>query len=131
MKSMKKVAGTLKLDQAQYRELAAFAKFGSDLDASTMLTINRGTKNQEVLKQAQYSPFRVGEQIAAIYASSKGFLDNVPVDKVREFEKEYLMVLNKNHKKVIDDLSLGTFEDSLTDVLKEVAIDVAKNYQAK
>lgn len=128
VKSMKKVAGTLKLDQAQYRELAAFAKFGSDLDAATLLTINRGTKNQEVLKQAQYSPFRVGEQVASIFASSRGYLDNVPVERVREFEKEYLQVLNQKHKNVIDELSAGKLEDSLTDVLKEVAIEVAKNY---
>ena len=131
VKSMKKVAGTLKLDQAQYRELAAFAKFGSDLDASTLLTINRGTKNQEMLKQGQYSPFRVGEQVASIFASSKGYLDKVPVNKARDFEKEYIQVLNTNHKNVLDDLSDGKFEDALTDVLKEVATEVAKNYQSK
>jgi F-type H+/Na+-transporting ATPase subunit alpha len=128
---MKKVAGTLKLDQAQYRELAAFAKFGSDLDAATRLTINRGTKNQEVLKQAQYSPFRVGEQVAAIFASSKGYLDNVAVEKVKEFEAEFMQVLNSKHKSAIDDLSTGKFDDSLTDILKEVATEVAKNYQSK
>jgi len=128
VKSMKKVAGTLKLDQAQYRELAAFAKFGSDLDASTLLTINRGTKNQEILKQAQYSPARVGEQVAAIFASSKGYLDKVEVENVRAFEAEYIQVLNQKHKSVIDDLSAGKIDDSLTDVLKEVAIEVAKNY---
>jgi F-type H+/Na+-transporting ATPase subunit alpha len=131
VKSMKKVAGTLKLDQAQYRELAAFAKFGSDLDAATRLTINRGTKNQEVLKQAQYSPFRVGEQVAAIFASSKGYLDNVAVEKVKEFEAEFMQVLNSKHKSAIDDLSTGKFDDSLTDILKEVATEVAKNYQSK
>ena len=131
VKSMKKVAGTLKLDQAQYRELAAFAKFGSDLDASTLLTINRGTKNQEMLKQGQYSPFRVGEQVASIFASSKGYLDKIPVNKARDFEKEYIQVLNQKHKNVIDDLTAGKFEDALTDVLKEVAIDVAKNYESK
>ena len=129
VKSMKKVAGTLKLDQAQYRELAAFAKFGSDLDAATLLTINRGTKNQEILKQAQYSPFRVGEQVAAIFASSKGYLDNVPIENVKAFEAEYLQVLNQKHKDVMDTLSAGTFDESLTDVLKEVAIEVAKNYE--
>ncbi len=130
VKSMKKVAGTLKLDQAQYRELAAFAKFGSDLDAATLLTINRGTKNQEILKQAQYSPFRVGEQIASIFASTKGFLDNVPVEKVKDFEREYLMVLNQKHKDTLDALSAGKFDDELTDVLKEVASDVAKGYES-
>jgi len=129
VKSMKKVAGTLKLDQAQYRELAAFAKFGSDLDAATLLTINRGTKNQEILKQAQYSPFRVGEQVAAIFASTKGYLDNVPVEKVKASEAEYIQVLNMNHKDVMDKLSDGKFDDALTEVLKEVAIEIAKNYQ--
>ena len=109
----------------------AFAKFGSDLDAATLLTINRGTKNQEILKQAQYAPFRVGEQVAAIFASTKGYLDNVPVDKVKEFEKEFVLVLNQKHKDVLDELSAGKLEDSLTDALKEVAIDVAKNYEAK
>ena len=131
VKSMKKVAGTLKLDQAQYRELAAFAKFGSDLDAATLLIINRGTKNQEILKQAQYSPFRVGEQVAAIFASSKGYLDNVPVENVKAFEAEYIQVLNSKHKNVIDELSSGKIDDSLTDVLKDVAIEVAKNYVSK
>jgi len=131
VKSMKKVAGTLKLDQAQYRELAAYAKFGSDLDAATLLIINRGTKNQEVLKQGQYSPFRVGEQVASIFASSKGYLDKVPANRVREFEKEYIQVLNQKHKDVIDDLSAGKFEDASIDVLKEVATDIAKNYESK
>ncbi|RLD23281.1 MAG: F0F1 ATP synthase subunit alpha [Bacteroidetes bacterium] len=131
VKSMKKVAGTLKLDQAQYRELAAFAKFGSDLDAATLLTINRGTKNQEILKQAQYSPFRVGEQVAAIFASSKGYLDKVGVDNVKAFEVEFLQVLNSKHKNVIDELTVGKLDDSLTDVLKEVATEVAKNYEGK
>ena len=131
VKSMKKIAGTLKLDQAQYRELAAFAKFGSDLDAATLLIINRGTKNQEILKQAQYSPFRVGEQVAAIFASSKGYLDKVDVDKVKAFETEFIQALNSKHKNVIDELSAGKLDDSLTDVLKEVAIEVAKNYESK
>lgn len=131
VKSMKKVAGTLKLDQAQYRELAAFAKFGSDLDAATLLIINRGTKNQEVLKQAQYAPFRVGEQVAAIFASSKGYLDKVAPEKVKAFEAEYIQVLNSKHKNVIDDLTAGKLDDSLTDVLKEVATEVAKNYESK
>ncbi len=131
VKSMKKVAGTLKLDQAQYRELAAFAKFGSDLDAATLLIINRGTKNQEILKQAQYAPFRVGEQVASIFASSKGYLDKVPVTNVKAFEAEFIQVLGAKHGKVIDDLSAGKFDDSLTDVLKEVATEVAKNYESK
>jgi F-type H+-transporting ATPase subunit alpha len=127
-KSMKKVAGTLKLDQAQFRELAAFAKFGSDLDASTKLTIDRGQKNQEVLKQAQYSPYRVGEQVAIIYVSTKGMLDNVPVEKVKAFETEFIAVMNTKHKAVIDALGDGKLEDSSIDVISTVAADVAKNY---
>ena len=128
IKSMKKVAGTLKLDQAQFRELAAFAKFGSDLDASTKLTIDRGQKNQEVLKQAQYSPYRVGEQIAIIYVSTKGLLDKVPVGKVKAFEKEFITVMNAKHKDVIDSLGAGKLEDSSIDVIRTVAGDIAKNY---
>ncbi len=126
---MKKIAGTLKLDQAQYRELAAFAKFGSDLDSATLLIINRGTKNQEILKQAQYAPFRVGEQVAAIYASSKGYLDKVPVENVKAFEAEFIQVLNQKHKDVVDALTEGKLEDSSTDVLKKVATEVAKNFE--
>ena len=128
IKSMKKVAGTLKLDQAQYRELAAFAKFGSDLDAATKLTIDRGQKNQEVLKQAQYSPYRVGEQVAIIYVSTKGLLDNVAVEKVKAFEAEFISVMNAKHKEVIDSLGDGKLEDSSIEVIKAVAADIAKNY---
>ena len=128
IKSMKKVAGALKLDQAQFRELAAFAKFGSDLDAATKLTIDRGQKNQEILKQAQYAPYRVGEQIAIIYVSTKGLLDNVPVEKVRAFEKEFITVMNAKHKEVIDSLGDGKLEDSSINVIRAVADDIAKNY---
>lgn len=128
IKSMKKVAGTLKLDQAQYRELEAFAKFGSDLDASTRLIIDRGRRNLEVLKQAQYTPFKVGDQVAVIFASTKGYIDKVPVTKVGEFEKEYLILLNAQHSDVLEALGNGKFDDSLTDILKSVAQDVAKNF---
>ncbi|MFH6983206.1 F0F1 ATP synthase subunit alpha [Marinoscillum luteum] len=128
IKSMKKVAGTLKLDQAQFRELEAFAKFGSDLDASTKRTIDRGRRNQEILKQAQYSPSPVEEQIAIIYASTKGFLDKVPEDKVKAFEKEFLTILNNAHRPVLDALKAGKWEDSSTDVLAQVAKDLAARY---
>ncbi len=128
IKSMKKVAGTLKLDQAQFRELEAFAKFGSDLDASTKRTIGRGRRNQEILKQAQYSPSPVEEQIAIIYASTKGFLDKVPEDKVKAFEKEFLTILNNAHRPVLDALKAGKWEDSSTDVLAQVAKDLAARY---
>jgi len=128
VKSMKKVAGTLKLDQAQYRELAAFAKFGSDLDAATMLTINRGRKNEEILKQPQYSPYRVGEQVAIIYCSTTGLLDQVDVNRVREFEAEFLKELNNMHLDVLDSLGSGKLEDSTLEVIKKTAGEIAKNY---
>ncbi len=128
VKSMKKVSGTLKLDQAQFRELEAFAKFGSDLDAATRLTIDRGMKNQEILKQPQYTPAKVGDQVAIIFASTKGLTDSVPVSKVRAFETEFISVLNAKHKDVIDSLGSGKFTDALTDVLRTVAKEVAKNY---
>ncbi|VAW28031.1 ATP synthase alpha chain, partial [hydrothermal vent metagenome] len=128
VKSMKKVAGTLKLDQAQFRELEAFAKFGSDLDAATRLTIDRGMKNQEILKQPQYTPAKVGDQVAIIFASTKGLTDTVPVEKVRAFEKEFIAEMNNKHKEVIDALGAGKFTDELTDVLRTVAKEVAKNY---
>ena len=127
---MKKVAGTLKLDQAQFRELEAFAKFGSDLDAATKLTIERGRRNQEVLKQPQYSPVPVEHQIAIIYASINGLMDTVPVDKVREFEKSFLDVLTAQQGEVLASLRSGKFDDSLTDVLKKVAKEVAGKYTA-
>ncbi|MEQ8581838.1 MAG: F0F1 ATP synthase subunit alpha [Marinoscillum sp.] len=128
IKSMKKVAGTLKLDQAQFRELEAFAKFGSDLDASTKRTIDRGRRNQEILKQAQYSPSPVEEQIAIIYASTKGFLDKVPEVKVKAFEKEFLTILNNAHRPVLDALKAGKLEDSSTETIAQVAKDLAARY---
>jgi F-type H+-transporting ATPase subunit alpha len=112
IKSMKKVAGTLKLDQAQFRELEAFSKFGSDLDAATKRTIERGRRNQEILKQAQYSPVAVELQVAIIYASTKGLLDEVPVNKVREFEKEFSGLLTMNHQAALESLKKGKLEDA-------------------
>jgi F-type H+/Na+-transporting ATPase subunit alpha len=128
IKSMKKVSGTLKLDQAQFRELEAFAKFGSDLDASTKLTIDRGLKNLEILKQAQFSPVAVEEQVAVIYLATNGLFDSVPVNKVREFEKEYLELLRTSKKEVLESLKAGKLEDSSTSVMREVALDLARKY---
>ena len=125
IKSMKKVAGTLKLDQAQFRELEAFSKFGSDLDASTKLTIERGRRNQEMLKQAQYSPVAVEQQVAIIYACTNGLVDNVAVNKMKEFEKEYLQVLLTSHPHILEGLKKGKLDPEQTDVLKQVARDVA------
>ncbi len=111
IKSMKKVAGTLKLDQAQFRELEAFAKFGSDLDPATKLTIDSGRRNLEILKQAQFSPVPVEEQVAIIFASTKGYMDNVPVTRVKEFETEYLSLLRAQHRDVLERLRKGEYSD--------------------
>lgn len=128
IKSMKKVAGTLKLDQAQFRELEAFAKFGSDLDAATKLTIERGRRNVEVLKQPQYQPFRVEEQVAIILASTKGYIDRVPVAKVKEFETEFLTLMRAQHKAVLQNFAVGKFEDADAEVVKKVALELASKY---
>jgi F-type H+-transporting ATPase subunit alpha len=128
IKSMKKVAGTLKLDQAQFRELEAFSKFGSDLDASTKLTITRGQINQEVLKQAQYSPMSVEQQVAIITASSSGYIDKVPINKVKEFEKEFLMIMTTEHKQTLADIKAGKIGDDERNVIKTVALNLAKKY---
>jgi F-type H+-transporting ATPase subunit alpha len=128
IKSMKKVAGTLKLDQAQFRELEAFSKFGSDLDAATKLTIERGRRNTEILKQPQYAPVSVEEQVAIILASTKGYIDNVPVSKVKEFEKEFLSFLRLQHKAVLDNFRAGKFEDADTAIVKQVALELAAKY---
>jgi F-type H+-transporting ATPase subunit alpha len=128
IKSMKKVAGTLKLDQAQFRELEAFSKFGSDLDAATKLTIERGRRNTEILKQPQYAPVSVEEQVAIILASTKGYIDNVPVSKVKDFEKEFLSFLRLQHKAVLDNFRAGKFEDADTAIVKQVALELASKY---
>jgi F-type H+-transporting ATPase subunit alpha len=129
IKSMKKVAGTLKLDQAQFRELEAFAKFGSDLDASTKLTIDRGRKNQEILKQAQYSPVSVEKQVAIIYASTSGLLDTVAVNRVRDFELEFSTRLDEaTYSEVLSKLKAGVLDDTVTKALKSLALEIAKNY---
>jgi F-type H+/Na+-transporting ATPase subunit alpha len=129
IKSMKKVAGTLKLDQAQYRELEAFSKFGSDLDAATKSVLDKGARNVEILKQGQFSPQRVEQQIAIIYLGTKGLLRNVPVAKVKEFEAEFLAFLEAKHKNVLNDLKAGKFNDEITDVLETVGKDLVKNYK--
>ena len=130
IKSMKKVAGTLKLDQAQYRELEAFAKFGSDLDAATKSVLEKGARNVEILKQGQYAPLRVDQQVAIIYLGTKGALNSVPVNKIRAFEAEYLEVLESKHKEVLNNLAAGKIDDNITNTLEEVAKQVAANYKA-
>jgi F-type H+-transporting ATPase subunit alpha len=128
IKSMKKVAGTLKLDQAQFRELEAFAKFGSDLDAATKLTIERGRRNLEMLKQPQGSPQKVEDQIAMIYAATNGLIDRVPVNKVREFEKEYVSLLDATNRPALDALRAGKLDDPTVAALKKAAADVSAKY---
>ncbi len=128
IKSMKKVAGTLKLDQAQFRELEAFAKFGSDLDAVTLNVIEKGKRNVEILKQGLNSPFTVEDQVAIIYAGSKNLLRNVPVVKVKEFEKDFLEYLNAKHRDTLDALKAGKFDDKITDVLEKAAKEISAKY---
>lgn len=128
IKCMKKIAGTLKIDQAQFRELEAFSKFGSDLDAVTLSVIDKGRKNVEILKQAEHSPVLVENQAAIIYCGTKGLLKNVPLEKVREFEKTYIDILNINHKDIMDRLATGELSDEITDVLTKVANEISLKY---
>jgi F-type H+/Na+-transporting ATPase subunit alpha len=128
IKSMKKVAGTLKLDQAQYRELEAFAKFGSDLDAATKSVLEKGVRNVEILKQGQYKPYRVDQQVAIIYLGTNGLINSVPVNKVAAFEESYLEVLENKHKDILNLLAAGKIDDTITGVLKTVAAEVAKSF---
>jgi F-type H+/Na+-transporting ATPase subunit alpha len=130
IKSMKKVAGTLKLDQAQFRELEAFAKFGSDLDAATMSVLNKGKRNVEILKQKQYSPMTVEKQIAIIYLGTKGLLGDVPIEKVKEFENTFVTYLETHHKEVLNELKAGKLTDEVMKKLEEVGKDMAKKYKA-
>ncbi|MES2267623.1 MAG: F0F1 ATP synthase subunit alpha [Bacteroidota bacterium] len=128
IKSMKKVAGTLKLDQAQYRELEAFSKFGSDLDASTKNVIDKGARNVEMLKQGQFSPVSVEKQVAIIYLGTKNLMRNVPVNKIREFEAEFTSQLELRHPEVLAALKAGKFDDQLTGVLETVAKELSGRY---
>jgi F-type H+/Na+-transporting ATPase subunit alpha len=129
IKAMKKVSGTLKLDQAQFRELEAFAKFGSDLDAATKLTIERGRRNLEILKQPQFSPVSVSEQVAIIYCATNGLLDNVPVSEVRTFEKDFLRTMRAQHQDTLNALLAGKLDDETTGVIKQVARELSARYK--
>jgi F-type H+-transporting ATPase subunit alpha len=128
IKSMKKVAGTLKLDQAQFRELEAFAKFGSDLDEATRFVIEKGRRNVEILKQGQNNPMSVEKQVAIIYLGTKGLLSRVPVDKIKVFEEEFLSFLDLKHRDVLDALRAGKIDDEITNTLEKVAADLASKY---
>ena len=129
IKSMKKIAGTLKLDQAQFRELEAFAKFGSDLDAATLNVIEKGKRNVEILKQSQNDPFKVEDQIAIIYAGTKNLLKEVPVDRIKDFEAAYIKELNKSHKKVLDSLKKGVLNDSIFKTLEDVCSKLSNQFK--
>ncbi|HOK26405.1 MAG TPA: F0F1 ATP synthase subunit alpha [Bacteroidales bacterium] len=129
IKSMKKIAGTLKVDQAQYRELEAFAKFGSDLDAATLAILDKGAKNVEILKQGQFSPMPVEKQIAIIYCGTRGLLKDVPVNKVKEFERDYLEYLENNHRDILDELAKGNINDRITDTLDKAAAEIAMRFK--
>ena len=128
IKSMKKVSGTLKLDQAAYRELEAFAKFGSDLDAATMSVISKGQRNVEILKQGQNDPYSVEDQIAIIYAGSKNLLKDIPVNKVKEFEKDYISYLNGKHRDTLDTLKSGKLTDEVIAALTAAAKEISSKY---
>jgi len=129
IKSMKKIAGTLKVDQAQYRELEAFSKFGSDLDATTLAILNKGSKNVEILKQGQYAPIPVERQIAIIFCGTMGLLKDVPVTRVKEFEKEYIEYLDLKHRDILDNLRDGVLNDKITSTLEKVALEIASKFK--
>ncbi len=128
IKSMKKVSGTLKLDQAQYRELEAFAKFGSDLDAATMAVLEKGKRNVEILKQGQYEPVSVEKQVAIIYLGTKGLCRNIPVDKMKEFEEQFLTTLESSHPDVLETFRKGKLDEEAIKVVENLAADISKQF---
>ena len=129
IKSMKKIAGTLKLDQAQFRELEAFSKFGSDLDAATKAILDKGHKNVEILKQNQYAPMSVEKQIAIIYCGTKGLLSDLPVEKVKEFEIDFLEFLELRHKDILSDLAQGNLSGEITSTLENAAKEIMEKFK--
>ena len=129
IKPMKKVAGTLKIDQAQYRELEAFSKFGSDLDAATMAVLNKGSKNVEILKQGQYSPMPVEQQIALIYCGTKALLKEVPIEKVKVFEREFLQHMTDHQEEVLNRIRNGEFNDEIVGVIEKTASELAEKFK--
>ncbi|MGD0755512.1 MAG: F0F1 ATP synthase subunit alpha [Bacteroidales bacterium] len=131
IKAMKKIAGTLKVDQAQYRELEAFSKFGSDLDASTLAILNKGAKNVEILKQGQFAPVPIEKQIAIIYCGTMGLLKDVPINKVKSFESEFIELLELRHQDTLDSLREGILNDDITKVLEKVASDLVIKYRVQ
>ena len=129
IKSMKKIAGTLKLDQAQFRELESFTKFGSDVDQATQNVLDKGARNVEILKQPQYSPLKVEEQIAIIFCGVKGLLQKVPTNRIRNFETEYLQTMREQHQDVLDTLRSGKIDDSIMQTMEAVCKEVSRKYE--
>ncbi|WP_185849866.1 F0F1 ATP synthase subunit alpha [Blattabacterium cuenoti] len=128
IQSMRKISGTLKLDQAQFRELESFSKFGSELDPATMKIIDKGRRNIEILKQSPHSPYNIADQIAIIYAGTKNLLKKVPIEKISSFEKEYLFYLNEKHQELLKDLKKGIFNKELAEILERVAMELSEKY---
>ena len=129
IKSMKKIAGTLKLGQAQFRELEAFSKFGSDLDAATLAVLDKGRKNVEILNLNQYSPMTVEKQIAITYCGTMGLLADIPVEKVKEFEQDFLEYMDLKHKKTLEALAKGKLSDEITKTLTDAAREITEKYK--
>ncbi|MCY7330841.1 MAG: F0F1 ATP synthase subunit alpha, partial [Saprospiraceae bacterium] len=129
IKSMKKIAGTLKLDQAQYRELEAFAKFGSDLDAATQGVLNKGARNVEILKQPQNSPVSVEKQVAIIYLGTQNLLRDVPLDHVREFEEIFLMQMENSHPAILEEFRKGKLDDASLKTMRALAAELTAQYK--
>lgn len=131
LKPMKKIAGTLKIDQAQYRELESFTKFGGDLDPVTEMVIDKGRKNGQILIQPQFSPMPVEEEIAIIFCGTRGLMQDVPIDKVHLFESTFLDILRVKYKEeILDELKAGKLDDSVSELLEQVANEVATRYKA-
>ncbi|MDE6331002.1 MAG: F0F1 ATP synthase subunit alpha, partial [Muribaculaceae bacterium] len=128
IKPMKKIAGTLKIDQAQFRELESFTKFGGDIDPVTARVIDKGRKNERLLIQPQYHPVEVADQVAEIYCGVNGLLENVPLDKVAEFEKQYLQLLHARCPEVLDEVRAGKLTDEVTKKLTEAANEIAGQF---
>jgi F-type H+-transporting ATPase subunit alpha len=131
IKSMKKVAGTLKIDQAQFRELEAFSKFGSDLDAATQSILDKGRRNVQMLIQPQSSPMKVEEEVAIIYCGVNNLMRNIPLNMVSEFEKNFIAQLNHEHSEILNRIKQGQYDDEITDVLKKVAAQISDKMTKK
>ena len=129
VKAMKKVAGTLKIDQAQFRELESFTKFGGDIDPVTARVIDKGRKNERLLIQPQYAPMKVEDEVAVIYCGTKGLLENVPLDKVAEFEKNFLQLVNTKYPEVMEAIRAGKLDDDVTSRLTEAASEISGSYK--